>query len=191
VAGTAGSDIVGQLVGYLPKLRRFAYGLTGSIDEGDDLLQSACERALARTDQFEPGTRFDSWMYRILQTLWIDRLRSRKRSLAVADSEALERYPGGDVAVETEARMTLAQVRREIARLVPEQRSVLLLVSVEGLSYREAAEVLGVPIGTVMSRLARARLSLGRALSEEPSAEADNVVQLRNAEAPKNGMPRR
>jgi RNA polymerase sigma-70 factor, ECF subfamily len=159
-----------QLVAVLPRLRRFAYGLTGSIDEGDDLVQSACERALSRVDQFEPGTRLDSWMYRILQTVWIDSQRRRRRGAVGVDPADLEAYPGGDAAEEAEARLTLADVRKAMAVLAPEQRAVLLLVSVEGVAYREAAEILGLPIGTVMSRLARARLALGKAL-EEPRGE--------------------
>jgi RNA polymerase sigma-70 factor, ECF subfamily len=158
-----------ELVAALPKLRRFAFGLAGSIDEGDDLVQAACERALARRHQYEPGTRLVSWMYRILQTVWIDRLRHRQRGPAAIDPAALAELPGGDAAAEVESRLALAEVRRAIANLPPEQRAVLLLVTVEGVAYREAAEILELPIGTVMSRLARARLALGQAL-EEPGA---------------------
>lgn len=169
-----------ELVSALPKLRRFAFGLTGSIDEGDDLVQAACERALSRRDQYEPGTRLVSWMYRILQTVWIDRLRHRRRGPAIIDPVAMAAFPGGDAAVEAESRLALAEVRRAIGNLAPEQRAVLLLVSVEGIAYREAAEVLGIPIGTVMSRLARARLALGKAL-EAPGprqGNADGAAQV-------------
>ena len=156
-----------ELVAALPRLRRFAFGLAGSLDEADDLVQAACERALARRDQYEPGTRLVSWLYRIVQTIWIDRVR-RHRTVSV-DPAMLAEYPGGDAVGEAESRLALAEVRRAIAVLSPEQRTVLLLVSVEGLAYREAEEVLGLPIGTIMSRLARARLALGKAL-EEPKA---------------------
>jgi RNA polymerase sigma-70 factor (ECF subfamily) len=153
-----------SMVALLPRLRRFAYGLTGSVDEGDDVVQSACERALSRLHQWEPGTRLDSWMYRIVQNVWIDRCRAACNREAPAEAGVLEAIPGGDASHEVEARLELAAVRRHVAQLPEEQRAVLLLVSVEGASYREAAEILGIPIGTVMSRLARARLSLGRAL---------------------------
>jgi RNA polymerase sigma-70 factor (ECF subfamily) len=156
-----------ELVAALPRLRRFAFGLAGSLDEADDLVQAACERALARRDQYEPGTRLVSWMYRIVQTVWIDQVR-RHRVVSV-DPAMLAEYPGGDAMGEAESRLALAEVRQAIAVLSPEQRTVLLLVSVEGLAYREAAEILGLPIGTIMSRLARARLALGKAL-EEPKA---------------------
>lgn len=152
----------------LPRLRRFAYGLTGSRDEADDLVQSACERALSRLHQWRPGTRLDSWMYRILQTVWIDRLRSRRTRME-AEPEVLERLAGGDARRELEARLDLARVRRLIAALPEEQRVVLVLVTVEGFSYKDAAETLGIPIGTVMSRLARARLELGRWLNAAPA----------------------
>ena len=173
-----------ELVAALPKLRRFAFGLAGSIDEGDDLVQAACERALSRRDQYEPGTRLVSWMYRIVQTVWIDRLRHRRRGPAAMDPTELAEFPGGDAAVEAESRLALAEVRRAIADLTPEQRTVLLLVSVEGVAYREAAEILQLPIGTVMSRLARARLALGKALEQprsgrEPKGSGANVIKLR------------
>ena len=148
----------------VPRLRRFAYGLTGSIDAGDDLVQSTCERALSRLHLWQPGTRLDSWMYRIMQNLWIDELRSGRRREITTDSDELDAMVGGDAEREVGVRLDLAAVRRHIAGLPPDQRAVLLLVSVDGLSYKEAAAVLEVPIGTVMSRLARARLALARAL---------------------------
>ena len=151
----------------LPRLRRFAYGLTGSVDAGDDLVQSACERALTRLHQWEPGTRLDSWMFRIMKNLWLDDHRAGWRREVVTSSEVLEAVRGGDAEAESAARLELGSVLEHIDRLPDAQRAVLLLVSVEGLSYKEAAAVLEVPIGTVMSRLARARLTLGRAL--EPS----------------------
>jgi RNA polymerase sigma-70 factor (ECF subfamily) len=173
-----------ELVAALPKLRRFAFGLAGSIEEGDDLVQAACERALARRNQYEPGTRLVSWMYRIVQTVWIDRLRQRRRGPTAMDPTALAEFPGGDAAMEAESRLALAEVRRAIATLPPEQRTVLLLVCVEGVAYREAAEILQLPIGTVMSRLARARLALGRALEEprrgsEDKGSGAKVIKLR------------
>ena len=154
-----------ELVALLPRLRRFAYGLTGSLDEGDDLVQSACERALTRLDQFEPGTRLDSWMYRIVQTVWIDRMRARRsRPETAMDSIDIEPLAVGDHAREADARLALSGVRRAVSALPEEQREVLLLVCVEGAAYKEAAAILGLPIGTVMSRLARARLTVGRAI---------------------------
>ncbi len=148
-----------QLIAVLPRLRRFARGLTGAAVEADDLVQAACERALARQHQFQEGTRFDSWMFRIVQTIWIDQVRSR--DIRKEGGEIAEERMGSDEAVRrVEARLALAEVRRAVDRLPPDQRTALLLVTVDGLSYKETAEIVGVPIGTIMSRLARARIAL-------------------------------
>jgi RNA polymerase sigma-70 factor (ECF subfamily) len=153
-----------RLVATLPRLRRFARGLTGTASEADDLVQAACERALARQHQFQEGTRFDSWMFRIVQTIWIDQLRAR--DVRKEDGDIAEERLGTDEPVRrVEARIALAEVRRAIDRLPAEQRATLMLVTVEGLSYKEAAEIAGVPIGTIMSRLARARIALQQHLA--------------------------
>jgi RNA polymerase sigma-70 factor (ECF subfamily) len=148
-----------QLIAVLPRLRRFARGISGSAVEADDLVQAACERALARRHQFQEGTRFDSWMFRIVQTIWIDQIRAR--DVRKEDGELVDGRYGSDEPVRrVEARLSLGEVRRAVDRLPAEQRAALLLVTVEGLSYREAAAVTGVPVGTIMSRLARARVAL-------------------------------
>jgi len=154
-----------ELVSLLPRFRRFGYALTGSLDDGDDLVQSACERALTRLGQFEPGTRLDSWMFQIMKNLWVDQKRSPRSFREVkAEPADLESLAVSDAERELEARLSLAAVRRVVATLPSEQRSVVALVCVEGLSYREAAAVLDVPIGTVMSRLSRARMAVGQVL---------------------------
>jgi RNA polymerase sigma-70 factor (ECF subfamily) len=154
-------EIKRQMVGLVPRLRRFAYAISGSRDEGEDLVQSACLRALDRLDQFQPGTRLDSWMFRIVQTTWIDRARQRGRRAEVTDPDRLAGASDGGFGVRsTESRMVLARVREAMAGLPEDQRVVLALVAIEGLSYKAAAETLDVPIGTVMSRLARARSKL-------------------------------
>jgi RNA polymerase sigma-70 factor (ECF subfamily) len=148
-----------QLIAVLPRLRRFARGLAGASADADDLVQAACERALARAHQFEEGTRFDSWMFRIVQTIWIDQLRAR--DVRKEDGDVAEERLGSDAPVRrVEARLALAEVRQAIQLLPADQRTVLMLVTVEGLSYKEAAAVVDVPVGTIMSRLARARTAL-------------------------------
>lgn len=164
--------VLTEMVALLPRLRRFACGLTGSLADADDLVQGACLKALDRIEQWRPGTRLDSWMFRILQNLWIDQLRERRGREVAMDPEDLAERAVGDAARENDARIALSEVRREVAKLPPEQRAVLMLVSVEGVSYKEAAEILEIPIGTVMSRLARARLALGRAIEGEAAAGA-------------------
>jgi RNA polymerase sigma-70 factor, ECF subfamily len=148
-----------QLIAVLPRLRRFARGLSGSVADADDLVQAACEKALARQHQFQEGTRFDSWMFRIVQTIWIDQVRSRDVRKEGGDI-AEERLGSDEPVRRVEARLALGEVRRALDRLPPDQRTTLLLVTVDGLSYREAAEVMQVPVGTIMSRLARARIAL-------------------------------
>ena len=148
-----------ELIAVLPRLRRFARGLSRSVTDADDLVQAACERALARRHQFQEGTRFDSWMFRIVQTIWIDQVRAR--DVRKENGDVAEERLGSDEPVRrVEARLALDEVRRAVHRLQPDQRTALLLVTVEGLSYKEAAEVMQVPVGTIMSRLARARLAL-------------------------------
>jgi RNA polymerase sigma-70 factor, ECF subfamily len=153
-------EIRERMVAVLPRLRRFAYALTGSAEQGDDLVQDACLRALSRIDQWQPGTRLDSWMYRIAQNIWLDRVRANKVRGEVVDVEAAEGIVGSDGRDVTESELTLQTVAAALARLPAEQRAVIALVCVEGASYKEAAEITGVPIGTVMSRLARARRAL-------------------------------
>ena len=155
----ASDQFADQLIAVLPRLRRFARGLSGSVADADDLVQAACERALARRHQFQEGTRFDSWMFRIVQTIWIDQVRAR--DVRKENGDVAEERLGSDEPVRrVEARLALDEVRLAIHRLSPDQRTALLLVTVEGLSYKEAAEVMQVPVGTIMSRLARARLAL-------------------------------
>lgn len=160
------SDIREDIVALLPRLQRFAYTLTGSRDEADDLLQEACEKALGRLAQFQPGSRLDSWMFRILQTTWIDKGRWRQRRPQAADSELELALLAVDDRIEqrVEARAALDIVRRTMAALPEEQRAVLGLCAIDGLSYQEAADILEIPIGTVMSRLARARKKLADAV---------------------------
>lgn len=150
----------------LPRLRRFARGLAGSREAGDDLLQQACEKALARLDQFERGTRLDRWMFKIVRTSHIDRQRQdHRRNTHDLTEDAVARVPfDARIEEQTAARQELRRVREAVYALPEEQREVLMLVVADGLSYREAAEIMGVPEGTVMSRLSRARQKLARAI---------------------------
>ncbi|MBA4264170.1 MAG: RNA polymerase subunit sigma-70 [Comamonadaceae bacterium] len=154
------NDFREELVELLPRLRRFAYGLAAHREDADDLVQAACERALERVEQWTPGTRLDSWMFRIIQNLWFDRLRSRKVRGEQHDESVLEHQTDENAHRVVEVRDTFAHVSAQLDALKPEHRAVLMLVCVEDHSYKEAAELLQVPVGTVMSRLARARLQL-------------------------------
>lgn len=158
-----------ELIGLLPRLRAFAIGLTLDSARADDLVQAGCERALVSRTQWQPGTRMDSWMFRILRNLWIDHVRAAGRRAEV-DEGALEEWPSTAWTASTEASLTLERVVQHMAKLPLDMRTVLLAVCVEDLSYKEAAELLDVPIGTVMSRLARARVALHKMLGESHDA---------------------
>jgi RNA polymerase sigma-70 factor (ECF subfamily) len=160
------------MVAMLPRLQRFARTLARNGDEADDLLQGTCERALRAMDSWVPGTRLDSWMFRIMRNHWIDTVRKRRPERASDPIEEATSLMSEDGRQTTETNLELADVRARIARLPEELRSVLVLVCVEDLSYREAAEVLGIPNGTVMSRLSRARQVLAAGLNEN-SAPAE------------------
>jgi RNA polymerase sigma-70 factor (ECF subfamily) len=162
-----------ELVALLPRLRRFARALSRSVEETDDLVQEACERALARADQFAPGTRLDSWLFRILQNRWLDRCRQRGTSSREVPVEEAFDLAGSDGRTTGETRILMRRPREALESLPAEQRLVLVAVCVEGLSNREAAEMLEVPIGTMMSRLARARARLHELVLDEEERPVD------------------
>jgi RNA polymerase sigma-70 factor (ECF subfamily) len=146
-----------EIIQLLPRLRRFARTLAGNPPDADDLVQIAIERALARSAQLREGAPLSSWMFGILRNAWIDESRGRARRNRLFAPEEL----GEHVADPTGGQQAESLiVQAAVASLPEEQREVIGLVLVEGLSYREAAEILGVPIGTVTSRLARAREAL-------------------------------
>jgi RNA polymerase sigma-70 factor (ECF subfamily) len=169
-----------ELVALLPRLRRFARGLAGTADRADDLVQAACERALSRIQQWTPGTRLDSWMFRIIQTIWLDERRSVKvrAGEGTVDAGTAGAELSSDGVREMEAHLTFDAVRRAMARLPEEQQAVLMLVCVEGQTYKEAADTLSIPIGTVMSRLARARLALAREMGGDAGEPHGNIVRF-------------
>jgi RNA polymerase sigma-70 factor (ECF subfamily) len=146
-----------QIVTLLPRLRRFARNLTRNPHDADDVVQIALERALMRLDQWRSEARLDSWMFKIVRNAWIDELRARgRRDKIFLAAEAGDHVGTDPIAGETE----LMSVHSAMARLPDDQREAVSLVLIEGLPYREAAEVLDVPIGTLTSRLARGREAL-------------------------------
>ena len=154
-----------EMVSFLPRLRRFARGLAGDPDKADDLVQAACERALGRLDQVRSGTRLDSWLYRIIYTRWIDKLRrgkTRSANLVVLSNENISK---NTTAASTRHLNTVLDIKSSLSRLPEQNRIAIMLVCVEGFSYSEASAVLKVPAGTVASRVARARIMLGKLMS--------------------------
>ena len=156
-----------QIVALLPRLRRFARTLARNAHDADDIVQIAIERALARLDQLRPDSQLSSWLFGIVRNAWIDEVRSRGRQGRIFAAEEL----GEQVGEESLASVadTLA-VQDALASLPDEQRIAIGLVLVEGLSYKEAARIMEVPIGTLTSRLARGREALQEMLSDTTGA---------------------
>ena len=162
-------DIRPGMIALLPRRRAFARALARSSEGADDLVQATCEKALRAGDSWTPGSRLDSWMFRIMQNHWIDTTRSNRQHAPLDTPGALEAVAEDGRQV-VEAKLTLGSVGRVIEDMPEDQRAVLVLVCVEELSYREAAEVLALPIGTVMSRLARARRTIIEATGPDARA---------------------
>ncbi len=146
----------------LPRLRRFARALTRSDADADDLSQAAIERALLHEASWQAGTRLDSWLFRIAQNLWRDELRAHRRRAEPLDEES---HMGEDGRVSFHRQLEVRDVARAFDDLPEEQRVVMALVVLEGMRYQDAAHTLGLPVGTVMSRLARARSRLAAVVS--------------------------
>ena len=153
-----------ELLTLLPKLRRFARSLARDAADADDLLQVALERALKARAQWQPGTRLDAWTMRIVRNCWIDEVRSRTRRAQTFVAEEAGAAVGVDGHEDVERRAEMHDVDQAMNALPPEQREAVALVLVEGLAYKEAAEILDVPIGTLTSRLTRGRQALARML---------------------------
>lgn len=142
----------------LPRLRRFAIGLTGNVPDGDDLCQLTIERALGNRNKWAAGSRLDSWMYRIMRNAWIDETRALGRRSQTFVAEEAGLGVGSEGA--QEAAVELSNVDRALGQLPDDQKEAVLLVMVEGYAYKEAAEIVGCPVGTLNSRLVRGRDAL-------------------------------
>lgn len=158
-------DFSQELIELLPRLRRFALGLTKSSPDAEDLVQAAVERALRHADAWQQGTRLDSWMYRIIQNLWRDELRSQRRKSEPLDA-TLE-LAGEDGQDSLSQNVEIENARAALLQLPEQQRAVFTVVVLDGMSYLDAAAALEIPVGTVMSRLARARASLAASVGHE------------------------
>jgi RNA polymerase sigma factor (sigma-70 family) len=160
--------LANEIAALLPRLRRFARTITFNREDADDLVQAAVERAIGRSEQWEPGTRLDSWLFRIMKNAWIDEMRSRTRRAELFSPEEAGENVGDDSADAHQHRLA---IQKAVSLLSEEHRMVVGLVMVDGLSYKEAAEVLEVPVGTLTSRLARAREALQALLSDQAKAK--------------------
>ena len=156
-----------KIAGLLPRLRRFAHALSRDATDADDLTQATVERALRARDQWKPGTRLDSWCYRIMRNLWIDTARARARKDAREAPEQEGSNVGADPRDAIDAALDLKRIVAAMSRLPDEQREVVALILIEGFGYREVSEMLGLPIGTVSSRLVRGRTALLALVGEQ------------------------
>jgi RNA polymerase sigma-70 factor (ECF subfamily) len=157
---TGDEEILAEMVTLLPRLRRFALLLTGSAADADDLIQATCERAITRLGAWTPGTSLDRWLFKIAHNLHRNQRRDSANRLRLVQEHGATQEFLEDGAGQAEARTELGEIRTRVLALPEEQRTVLTLIAIEGLSYQETASLLEVPIGTVTSRLARAREAL-------------------------------
>ena len=163
------------LVATLPRMRKLAHALCGAPADSDDLLQAAMERALQRQDQCRDSSRIEAWVASMVRSVWKNELRSRqvRRGNGITDVEVLR---DASLSAQPDRMCQFASLAEQVAALPEEQRQVVILVDIEGMSYRETAEVLDLPTGTVMSRLARARdrlmqtASAANAVSDIPTS---------------------
>lgn len=151
-------DFLDEIEATVPALRRYARALTRNADRADDLVQDCLERAIRKRSLFAPAGPLQAWLFRILINLWRNDLRFERRRGDHIPIDSLVSEPS--VAAPQPGRIALAEMSRAIDRLPDDQREALLLVVLEGTSYRDAADILGIPAGTLMSRLGRARAAL-------------------------------
>jgi RNA polymerase sigma-70 factor (ECF subfamily) len=155
---TAEDDVRTALAELYPNLKRFALTLTGTEDGADDLVQITCERAICQACKWNPGVPLMTWIYSVMNDTWKAERKVRPSEEPVSETADSDQRS----AMLAEDRLMLGSVRRKILDLPEEQRSVVTLVGLEGFSYKETAEMLGIRIGTVMSRLFRGRHALSR-----------------------------
>ncbi len=150
----ADTGVRAEMLATLPTLRAFAVSLCGNVDRADDLVQETIVRAIAHIESFQPGTNMAAWLFTILRNLFRSEYRKRRREVEDADGSytaALKTYP------EQESRLELDELRDALAKLPEDQREALILVAASGLSYQEAADICGCAVGTIKSRVNRAR----------------------------------
>ena len=159
-------EIEAGLPKVFPRIWRYAFSLTGSRDGADDLAQAACLRAIEKAGQFKAGTHLDRWMFRITHNLWISDIRKEKirkdGGIPVADVSDI-----ADPSQNTERAYDQKEVLTSVLDLPEAQRTAVFLVYIEGYSYKESAEILNIPLATVMSRLATARANLGHKFRDQ------------------------
>lgn len=158
-----------DLIEHIPRLRRYARALTGDANRADDLVQDTMERALVKLDLWKPGSDMRAWLFTVMHNLYMNQVRSRHLAESPLDEAAEIQVSGGQL-----ESLAARDIHSALEKLPDQQREVLLLVGLEQFSYEEAAQVAGVPVGTIMSRLSRARENMRKLLAGELA-----VVQLK------------
>ncbi len=156
----------GEIVALIPRLRRYARALTGERIAADDLVQDTLERAWRKLHLFRTGTDLRAWLFTVMHNVFVNQVRATR--MVYANEDELADLP--ELACETDG-LAMRDLDRAIRRLPDDQREVLLLVALEDMSYEEAARTLEIPIGTVMSRLSRAREKMRAMMQGAPSAK--------------------
>jgi RNA polymerase sigma factor (sigma-70 family) len=161
-----------RLVELIPRLRRYARALVGDRATADDLVQDTLERAWAKLHLYRRGTDLRAWLFTVMHNVHVNRVRASRATDTLEDDmpELAQRAPQGDA-------LLVRDLDRGISRLPAEQRAVLLLVTLEEMSYEQVARTLGIPIGTVMSRLSRAREKLRAMMLGQPLSAKLKVVK--------------
>ena len=166
-------DIRSRLVAEIPRLRRYARALTRDVTAADDLVQDCLIRAVSKSHLWQEGTDLRAWMFTILHNQYVNQIRSLVRegaAVALSDTEAKQALT---IAPNQSKRLEVRDLERALAKLPDEQRSALLLVSMEGMKYEEAAAVLGVAVGTIRSRVSRGREMVRELMDMRTEAELD------------------
>ena len=159
------------VLGAVPSLRAFAISLCGNVDRADDLVQETLLRALANIDSFQPGTNMSAWLFTILRNHFRTEYRKRRREVEDADGGYAERLTARE---EQTAHIEFGELREALLKLSPDQREALILVGASGFSYEEAAKICNCAVGTIKSRVNRARLRLAETLGVENVQDITN-----------------
>lgn len=170
------NNISEQLTKLIPRLRRYALVLTHSKPNADDLLQATLERALTKQQQWKENTHLDRWVFTIMSSIWKNDIRRESVRRGNGINYEVDELTDNTNELKRERTFLYQQVFKEVMALSENQREAIFLIYIEGIKYQEAADILEIPVGTLMSRLARARIILAKKFSD-PSEQA-NVIKL-------------
>ena len=174
-----------QISTLIPRLRRYAIVLTTIKEDAEDLLQATLERAINKQHQWQENTHLDRWSFTIMSSIWKNEIRSRSTRQGNGITDNVQTLIDNHSIKSMEETLLRNQVFKEVMNLSVNHRKVVLLVYVEGLKYQEAADILAISPGTLMSRLARARIALAKKLSGTDKEQISNVIELKEDKAKK------